>query len=90
MPVNTGKLATETGNDGPEPLAHLLGHAIETRVVVDGVETTALVYTGSQISALTEGFCNERGLKILSLRNLMQGVLHLKEMGTLQYHIRDM
>ena len=41
----------------------------------------ALVDTGSQISVLTEGFCTEMGLRILSLRNLMKGVLHLKGIG---------
>ena len=55
MPVNTGKLATESGNDGPEPLACLLGYVHEPRVIVEGVEMTALVDTGSQTSALTEG-----------------------------------
>ena len=44
---------------------------------------TALVYTGLQIYTLTEGFCNERGLKILPLRNLVEGVLHLKETGNI-------
>ena len=39
---------------------------------------TAPVDTESQISALTEGSCNERGLRILHLRNLMGGVLHLE------------
>ena len=42
------------------------------------MKITALVDTGSQISALTEGFCNERGLRILPLRNLMEGVLDLE------------
>ena len=51
---------------------------------------TALVDTGSQISALSEGFCNERGLRIFLLRNLMEGVLHLEGTGVLQYHIRGM
>ena len=60
MPVNTGKLVTESENDGPEPLACLLGCVNETRVVVEGVETTALVDTRSKMSTLTEGFSNER------------------------------
>ena len=41
---------------------------------------TALVDTRSQISALTEGVCNERGLRIIPLRNLMEGSLHLEGM----------
>ena len=51
---------------------------------------TALVDTGSQISALTEGFCDERDLRILPLRNLMERVLHLEGMGALRYHIKGM
>ena len=42
---------------------------------------TALADTGSQISALTEEFCLERGLKILPLKNLMKGMLHLEGSG---------
>ena len=49
-----------------------------------------LVDTGSQISALIEGFCTEMRLKILPLRNLIWGVLHHKGMGQFQYHTSDM
>ena len=42
---------------------------------------TVLVDTGSQISALTESFSTERGLKILPLRNLYMGVLFLEWTG---------
>ena len=70
MPVNTSKLVAEPGYYNPEPLLCLLGCANETKFVVKGVEMMALVDTGSQISALTEGFCTEMGLKILLLRNL--------------------
>ena len=80
-PVNTGKLAAESGYHNPDPLVCLLGHANETKVVVEGVEMMALVYTGSQISAFTDKFCTEMGLKILPLRNLIRGVLCLEGMG---------
>ena len=60
---------------------HLLGHANETRFVVDRVEITALVDAGSRSSSLTEGFCLERELKILPLRNIVKGVLHLEGGG---------
>ena len=78
MLVNTSKLVTEFGNYSPELLVCILGCANETRVVVEGVGMMALVDTGSQISALTEGFCAERELKILPLRNLLSNELHLK------------
>ena len=38
----------------------------------------ALLDTGSQIPALTEGFCTGTGLRILPMGNLMRGVSHLK------------
>ena len=66
--VNTSKLVTESENNGPKLLEHRLGCAHETRVKVEGVGMTALMDTGSQISIITEGFCNERGLNILPLR----------------------
>ena len=49
----------------------------------------ALVDTGSQISSLTEGFCSEMELRILPLRNLIRGVLHLEGMGAFKYCTGD-
>ena len=46
MLVNTSKLVTESGYHSPDPLVQLLGCADGTRVVVEGVEMTALVDTG--------------------------------------------
>ena len=59
------KLAVEPRYHNPSPLVWLSGHANKATVVVEGVETMALVDTGSQISALTKGFCLEYGLRIL-------------------------
>ena len=81
MPVNTGKLAADSGYHNPDSLVCLLGCANETKAVVVGVEMTALVDTVSQISALAERFCTEMGLKILPLRKLIEGVLHLEWIG---------
>ena len=71
MLVGTNKLAAESVYHNPDSLLWLLGHANEAMVVVEGVEMMALVDAGPQISALTEGFCTEMGLKILPLRNLI-------------------
>ena len=70
----------------PDPLVWLLGHANEAADVVEGVETMALVDTGSQMPALTERFFTEMGLRILPLGDL----LHLEGMGTFCCHIKDM
>ena len=80
-PVNTSKLAAESGYHNADPSVCLLGCANDTKVVVEGVEMMALVETGSQISALTEGFCTEMQLKIFPMRNLIRGWLCLKRMG---------
>ena len=48
MPVNTIKLAEESGYHNPDPLVCLLGCANETKVVIEGVEMMALVNTGTK------------------------------------------
>ena len=63
------------------PLMQLIGFYNEATVVVDGVQTMAIVDTGSQVSTLMEGFCLESGLTILPLEGLC-----LKEMGVFQFH----
>ena len=42
MPVNTSKLAAESGYQNPDPLVWLLGLANETKVVVEGMKMMAL------------------------------------------------
>ena len=46
----------------------------------------ALVDTGSQISALFEGYCTEMGLRILPLGDLLGGMLHLKGIRGILIH----
>ena len=79
--VNTSKLVAESGYHNPDPLVWLLCHAYEAKVMVEGLKMMAQVDTGFQISALTEGFHTVMGLKILPLRNLIGGMLHLEGMG---------
>ena len=80
--VSTDKLVTEPGYHKPSPLVWLIGCANEAKVVLEGVETMALVDTGSKVSTLTEGFCSKFQLKILSL-----GVCIFRGQGVLQYFI---
>ena len=65
--VSTNKLVAEPGYHNPSPLIQLIGCANEVTVVVEGMEMMTLVDTGSQISALTVGFCSEFWLRILPL-----------------------
>ena len=82
MPVNTGKLVTESVNNGPKPLVHFLGHTSETMVEVEGWREQPWWTTGSQISALNEGFWNERGLRISSTEKFNgRGVACLHKIG---------
>ena len=74
MLVNTSKLAAESGYHNHDPLVWLLHHAYEAMVVVERMDMMSLVDTWSQISALIEGFCTEMGLRILPLRNLIEGI----------------
>ena len=78
----------ESEYHNPDPLVWLLGSTNQAVGVVEGVEKMALVDTGSQISALSEGFYTEMGLRILQLRDLIGGVLCLK--GAFGYCARDM
>ena len=50
----------------------------------------ALLDTGSQISALTKGFCTEFGLKILPLRSLLGDVCVSRGWGVFHFHTRVM
>ena len=79
--VNKNTLVAEPRYHNCSPSVWLIGHASEAMVM----EMTALVDTGSQISALTEGSCSDFGLRILSLG----GLVHLEGIGVFQYHTRD-
>ena len=72
--VSTNKQIAESGYHNPDPFVWLPGLANEAMVVVEGVETMALVNTGSQISSLIKGISTEMRLRILPLGNLIGGV----------------
>ena len=59
MPVSPGKSNSEPGYHKPSPLVWLIGHSNEAILVVEGMESMALVNTRSQVSTLTERFCLE-------------------------------
>ena len=69
--VSSNKLVAEPRFHNPDLLVWLLGCAKEVAVVVEGIETMAMVVTGSHTSALTEIFCMEMGLRILPLGDLL-------------------
>ena len=85
MSVSANTLAAEPGYYNHDPMVWLIDCTNEAAVVVKGVEMMPLVDTGSQISAHTEGFCTEFGLRILPLK----GLLHLKGQGMFKYCTKD-
>ena len=49
-----------------------MGHAYEVPVVIDGCEVTALVDLGAQVSNISAQLCEELGLKIQPLGQLLE------------------
>ena len=64
----------------PDPLFRLIGEANETEVVLNQTKLKALVNSGSQISTVTETLAKVMGLKIKSLKN----ILEIEETGGIQ------
>ena len=56
----------------PHLVAWLVGHANEVPVVVDGHEVAALVDSGAQVSNISAQLCEELGLKIQPLGQLLE------------------
>ena len=56
----------------PDPVVQLVGCANEAPVVVDGCEVTALVDLGAQVSNISARLCEELGLKIQPLGQLLE------------------
>ena len=56
----------------PDPLFRLIGEANETEVVLNQTKLKVLVDSGSQISTLTETLAKLMGLKIKSLKNILE------------------
>ena len=56
----------------PDPVAHLVGHANEVPVVVDGQEVTALIDLGAQVSNISMQLCKDLDLEIQPLGWLLE------------------
>ena len=53
-------------------VVRLFGKVNEAPVVVEGVHILGLLDTGSTISAITDAFCHQYGLKVHPLGNLVK------------------
>ena len=56
----------------PDPVAQLVGHANEALVVMDGCKVTALVDSGAQVWNISVRLCEELGLEIQPLGQLLE------------------
>ena len=56
----------------PDPIVHLIGLANEADVLVNNVETKALVDSVAQVSTISRGFEKQLGLKIRSMKKMWQ------------------
>ena len=56
----------------PDPVAHLVGHANEAPVVVDGWEVTALIDLGAQVSNINTQLSEDLDLEIQPLGQLLE------------------
>ena len=56
----------------PNPVVQLVGHANKAPVVMDGCEVAALVDLGAQVLTMSAQLCEELGLKIQPLGQLLE------------------
>ena len=56
----------------PDPVVHLVGHANEVPVVIDGCKVTALIDSGAQVSNISMQLCEDLDLKIQPLGQLLE------------------
>ena len=56
----------------PDSVAHLVGHANEAPVVIDGYKVTALIDLGAQVSNISVQLCKDLDLKIQPLGWLLE------------------
>ena len=55
-----------------DPWTRLVGRANEEEIVINGNPVTVLLNTGSQISHVSEAFCQAKGLQINPLNQLVE------------------
>ena len=53
-------------------MTRLVGRANEEQIVIDGHPVTALLDTGSQITHVSEAFCQAKGIQINPLNHLVE------------------
>ena len=71
----------------PDPLGRLVGEANESKVIVEGQETRALLGSGSQLSAISWSWVKKLNLEPKQLQSILRiegsGGLEVPYLGTL-------
>ena len=62
----------------PDPVVHLVGHANEVPMVIDGCKVAALIDSGAQVLNISVQLCEDLDLKIQALGQLLE----LEETGS--------
>ena len=70
-PVKKKKLSDRPQYYNPDPVARMFGRANEAKVEVNRISTTCLVDTGATVTIVNEGFCEQAGLRIHPLDQLV-------------------
>ena len=55
-----------------DPIAHLVGWSNEAPVIVDGQKVTKLINSGTQVSSVSSGFCEQMALMFHPLDQLLE------------------
>ena len=56
----------------PDPIAHLVGQSNEVPVIDEGQKVTMLINSGTQVSSVSSGLCEQMALTIHSLDQLLE------------------
>ncbi len=56
----------------PDPLYRLIGRTNEAKLIINGHETTGLIDSGANISAISKSFAEELGLPFRQLKSLLE------------------
>ena len=56
----------------PDPLYRLIGRTNKAKLIIDGHETTGLIDSGANISAISKSFAEELGLPFRQLKSLLE------------------
>ena len=72
MEVGFKKVKPNANVTNPDAWARLIGPHNNASVVVNGHQTKALLDSGSMVSTISEKYCEEHGLEVLPIENVVE------------------